>query len=104
MASRQGACVFFNLFIGQTPTTRSTPICAFCFLPSATAENRADLHRPERAHQCMKAIVQQHEVTKSPGGLKHLRTCTLGAEKPGSGMPGQALEIAREVCLARHME
>jgi hypothetical protein len=68
MASRQGAC--FSQFVYRTnPDNTIDSICAFCFLTVATAEHRADLHRPECAHECMNAIVQQHEVTKSPGGL-----------------------------------
>ena len=68
MASRPGAC--FSQFVYRTnPDNTIDSICAFCFLTIGTAENRVDLHQPERAHQCVKAIVQQHEVTKSPGGL-----------------------------------
>jgi hypothetical protein len=67
MASRQGAC--FSQFVYRTnPDNTIDSICAFCFLTVATAENRADLHQPESDHQCMKAIGQLHEVTKSPGG------------------------------------
>jgi hypothetical protein len=68
MASRQGAC--FSQFVYRTnPDNTIDSICAFCFLTVATAENRANLHQPECVHQCMEAIVQQHEVTRSPGGL-----------------------------------
>ena len=68
MASRQGAC--FSQFVYRTnPDNTIDSICAYCFLTVATAENRADLHQPESAHQCMKPIAQLDEVTKSPGGL-----------------------------------
>lgn len=68
MANRQGAC--FSQFVYRTnPDNTIDSICAFCFLTVATAENRADLHQPESAHECMKQILQQHEVTKTQGDL-----------------------------------